>query len=100
MPYALIFLVSILDTSILAPLPPYESFLTKNQDKVKRNTLESIKPGDIVYAMVTRAKRGASFNMAVRPMCTDEPNFKLLHDYKIKVSFFWISGSYGDEAMQ
>ncbi|XP_011291360.2 tetratricopeptide repeat protein 14 homolog isoform X2 [Musca domestica] len=74
------------NTAIMVELPPYETFLQKNQDKVKRHTLESIKPGDIIYATILKGKSGSITPLVVKPLCTEENNFKLLKDYKIKTT--------------
>lgn len=73
----------------MVELPPYETFLQKNQDKVKRHTLESIKPGDIIYATILKGKSGSITPLVVKPLCTEENNFKLLKDYKIKVCYIF-----------
>lgn len=75
----------------MAQIPPYELFLVKHQDKVKRHILESIKPGDIIYATIPRSKLSATkssiiMKLSVTPVCTGEPNCKLLQEYKLKVS--------------
>lgn len=76
---------------IVAELPPYESLLgSKYHDKVKRHILESIKPGDIIYASILRGRSGSLKPLIARPLCTDESKFKILRDYKIKVNYFKI----------
>lgn len=78
----------ILDACIVAELLPYEHFLSKHHGKVIRHTLESIKPGDIVYALVLRGKTGvfvAQPIKTVKPLCTEADDFKILRDCKLKV---------------
>lgn len=72
----------------MAEVPPYELFIGKNQDSVKRHVLENIKTGDIIYATVPRSKlTGNKFSLTVSPICTGEPNCKLLNNYKLKVKY-------------
>ncbi|XP_075145415.1 tetratricopeptide repeat protein 14 homolog isoform X2 [Haematobia irritans] len=71
------------NASIVVEMPPYEIYLTKHEDKVKRHILESLKTGDIVYAQVIRGKSNL-MPLPVKPLCTDENDFKLLRDYKLK----------------
>ncbi|XP_059218057.1 tetratricopeptide repeat protein 14 homolog isoform X1 [Stomoxys calcitrans] len=73
------------NASIVAEIPPYETFLTKHQEKVVRRILESIKPGDIIYACVLRGKSNC-LTPLVRPLCTDGKNCKLLQNFKIKAT--------------
>ena len=67
-------------------MPPYESFLTKNYDKVTHlnHALGGVRPGDIVYGQVI--SRSSSFCM-IRVFCTGEPLIRYLVDVPIKVSF-------------
>ncbi|XP_017478372.1 PREDICTED: tetratricopeptide repeat protein 14 homolog [Rhagoletis zephyria] len=65
----------------IASLPPYELFVNKNKDKQKRCrcVLEALKPGDIIYCMVTKP----TANM-VHPLCMGEPMVRYLSDIPIK----------------
>uniref|UniRef100_W8BSP3 Tetratricopeptide repeat protein 14 n=3 Tax=Ceratitis capitata TaxID=7213 RepID=W8BSP3_CERCA len=65
----------------IASLPPYELFVNKNKDKQKRFrcVLEIIKPGDIIYCMVTKPTSGM-----VKPLCLGEPMVRYLSDIPIK----------------
>ncbi|XP_054746912.1 tetratricopeptide repeat protein 14 homolog [Anastrepha obliqua] len=65
----------------VSSLPPYELFVNKNKDKQKscHCVLEAIKPGDIIYCLVTKP----ATNM-VKPLCIGEPMVRYLNDVPIK----------------
>lgn len=80
------FIMYFLAKQFMAEIPPYEVFIVKHQDKVKRHIYESIKPGDIIYATIPRNKLSSTkFGLPVNAVCTGEPKVQLLHEYKLKV---------------
>uniref|UniRef100_A0A1A9Z9X2 TPR_REGION domain-containing protein n=1 Tax=Glossina pallidipes TaxID=7398 RepID=A0A1A9Z9X2_GLOPL len=71
----------------VARVPSYEIVMPHKQDKTKilRRVLESLQPGDIIYAIVIRSKSSiSSAPIVVKPLCTGEPCVHILRDSNIK----------------
>ncbi|XP_055905074.1 tetratricopeptide repeat protein 14 homolog isoform X2 [Eupeodes corollae] len=71
-------------TDKIVPLPPYEYFLnTAGQEKSKvcHSTLDAVKPGHIVYGIVTKTTATA---ILVKVLCTREPLVRYLADINVK----------------
>uniref|UniRef100_A0A1A9WSF1 Adenylate kinase active site lid domain-containing protein n=1 Tax=Glossina brevipalpis TaxID=37001 RepID=A0A1A9WSF1_9MUSC len=71
----------------VARVPSYEIVMSHKQDKTKilRRVLESLQPGDIIYAIVIRSKSSiSSAPIVVKPLCTGEPCVHILKDSNIK----------------
>ncbi|XP_037946164.1 tetratricopeptide repeat protein 14 homolog [Teleopsis dalmanni] len=71
--------------SYAAVLPPYEVFVNKHKDKVRRwrCILDAIKPGDLIYVAITKAPKPGSA-IKVQPLCTAPPLVRHLDDIPTK----------------
>lgn len=68
----------------IVPMPPYEYFInTSAEDKFKvcHSTLEAVKPGSIVYGVISKPFPNG---MLVKVLCTREPLIRYLADLNLK----------------